>query len=539
MKAIDVPISLASQLQTNTTNTLKFEPYSHHDHVAALPAYIANCASDMSSPGTGSSEAGIAASTPSKRQSTSLGSGFSASVSSLRDATSSSAQNFISDLIATSLPSTSVDGAKASLSLRTTTLQFTRFVHKAGPVFAVQDAIESVFRWQDPLLTLLVGCAWAIICACGCGVSSYYVMQTDAEFSPGLYPQLILLIPSASLATVLLYNHSRRFPPDPISLDNPYQEAHTVKPPPSGQPPTEGSVDYLQNLQNIQELMGRVADMTDKGRQLVPYFNWSDRRFSLVMLQLASATFIITATILFFFNAQIDMRYIFLACGEFSLLASHPLSMSIANDISGAPSTKLRLMKLKGLGAQILRDDALPDSIVQPNEQGESRIIKEIVVYENERRSLDGSWSTDVLKLEDWKPWEVLLDDQEHISKSSVTTNSAGRGLSGSTASNRSDDSTSPSRESVKFETITPPRGYMWIPDEDWQIDRIGLWTKDAFADPGKPAKAGFVDSEGWASVDADGHLLNPEAATAGSNGSAAMRKRRWYRRIVTSTVYL
>lgn len=454
----------------------------------------------------------------SKRVSTSLGSGFSASVSSLRDATSSSAQNFISDLIATSLPSTSVDGAKASLSLRTTTLQFTRFVHKAGPVFAVQDTIESIFRWQDPLLTLLAGCAWAIFC---------------------LYPQVILLVPSATLASILLYNHSRRFPPDPISLDNPYQEAHTVKAPPSGQPPTEGSVDYFQNLQNIQELMGRVADMTDRGRQLVPYFNWSDQRFSMVLLQLASASFIIIATVLFFFHGQIDMRYVFLLSGELSLIASHPLTLSIANDLSTNPSTRLRLVKLTALGKQVLQDDALPDSILQPNEQGESKIIKEIVVYENERRSLDGTWSTDVLKLEDWKPWEVLLDGREHVSRSNPPTAVMGTGLSASTSSNRSDDATLSSHEIVKIETITPPRGYIWIPDEDWQIDRIGLWTQNIFPDSGNPGKAGFVEEEGWASVDADGHLLAPSSVPgAGGNTSAAMRKRRWYRRIVSSTAY-
>lgn len=295
----------------------------------------------------------------------------------------------------------------------------------------------------------------------------------------------------------------------------------------------------MKNLQNIQELMGRVADMTDKGRQLVPYFNWSDRRFSLVLLQITSASFIIISTVLFFFNAQIDMRYIFLGAGELALLASHPLSISIANDLRTAPSTRLRLVKLKALGTQMLQDDALPDSILQPNDQGETRIIKEIVVYENERRILDGTWSTDVLKLEDWKPWQVLLDDQEHVSKAATST-AGSNTLSASTASNRSDDSQSPSGETVKFETITPPRGYIWIPDEDWQIDKIGLWTRDAFTDAeaGNQGRAGFIDSEGWASVDADGHLLNPPLAVGESNSSAAMRKRRWFRRIVTSTVY-
>lgn len=153
--------------------------------------------------GSSSSSGNPAGGTPnSKRASTSLSSGFSASVSSLRDATSSSAQNFISDLIATSLPSTSVDGAKASLSLRTTTLQFTRFVHKAGPVFAVQDTIESVFRWQDPLLTLLVGCAWAIICKSRCNDVMWRITACMhacmyACVSPLLSPLSYRLVPAS------------------------------------------------------------------------------------------------------------------------------------------------------------------------------------------------------------------------------------------------------------------------------------------------------------------------------------------------------
>lgn len=298
-------------------------------------------------------------------------------------------------------------------------------------------------------------------------------------------------------------------------------------------------MDYFQNLQNIQELMGRVADMTDRGRQLVPYFNWSDRKFSMVLLQLASASFLIIATILFFFSGQIDMRYVFLLSGELSLIASHPLTISIAGDVSTAPSTRLRLVKLKALGTQTLQDDALPDSIIQPNEQGQSRIIKEIVVYENERRTLDGTWSTDVLRAETWKPWEVLLDGQEHVSKSTASASTGDSGLSYSTSSNRSDDSSSPSREIVKFETITPPRGYVWIPEEEWQIDRIGLWTQNVCSEPGNSGKAGFVDQEGWACVDADGHLLAPPSnAGISTNNSAAMRKRRWFRRIVSSSVY-
>ena len=139
-----------------------------------------------------------------------------------RNDSSASAHTFISDLITTSLPSTSVEGAKQALSLRTTTVAFTRFVHKTGPVFIIQDKLEAIFKWQDPLQTLFVASTLALLC---------------------FFPHLILLLPSITIATILLVNHSHRYPTAPISLDNPYQESKTVKPPTTGQPPPEGSVE--------------------------------------------------------------------------------------------------------------------------------------------------------------------------------------------------------------------------------------------------------------------------------------------------------
>jgi len=126
---------------------------------------------------------------------------------------SNSAATLISDLLASSLPASSVDGAKNALSLRTTTLQFTRFVQKAGPVFAVSDRIEAIVRWQDPFQTLCAGAGWAIIC---------------------LFPATILLLPSIIITVILLVNHNTRFPP---------ASHHEVRPPVSEAPPAPGSVE--------------------------------------------------------------------------------------------------------------------------------------------------------------------------------------------------------------------------------------------------------------------------------------------------------
>lgn len=317
------------------------------------------------------------------------------SMSQFRDATSSSAQNFINDLLVSSLPSTTVDGSKQALSLRTTTTHFFRFVHKTGPVFDISDAIEGILRWQDPLATVFVGCLWALIC---------------------LYPALLLFAPSVGICSVLLYNHSRRFPPAPISVDNPYQESRTAKAPPSGQPPTEGSVEYFTNLQNIQELMGRVSDITDKGRSLVPYFNWSDERTSSLLLQLSSAVTGLLALALYFSSPWLDIRYIFLILGDSALLACHPVSVAMIQAFLASPATGFYSDKLHAIGQDIAHDDALPDDYIFPNRKGERRVIKEIVVYENERKSLDGTWTSEPGKgdKDKWRPWEVLLDGTDY-----------------------------------------------------------------------------------------------------------------------------
>jgi hypothetical protein len=438
-------------------------------------------------------------------------------MSNLRDATSSSAQSFINDLLVSSLPSTSVDGAKQALSLRTTTSHFFRFVHKTGPVFDVSDAIEGIVRWQNPLATLLVGCVWALIC---------------------LYPALVLLGPSVAVSTILLYNHSRRFPPSPISIENPYQESHMSKAPPSGQPPTEGSVEYFTNLQNIQELMGRVSDITDKGRSLVPYFNWSDEATSMLLLQLSSAVTIVLALVLYLSSSYLDIRYVFLVLGDSALLACHPVSISMAQALWQSGTARFYLRKIEAIGQNIVRDDALPDEYVFPNRKGERRVIKEIVVYENERKSLDGTWSSEPGKGEKdkWQPWEVLLDGQAYEPASSstpMTRRISDQGLLASSTS--SSMSTMHARETMRFDTIEPPKNFIWVDSEVWQIDRLGLWT----AQLGQSVpSAGHVDGDGWACIDADGQLMKTEQLSQVGKGRAAMRRRRWQKRIVSVPTY-
>jgi len=189
------------------------------------------------------------------------------------------------------------------------------------------------------------------------------------------------------------------------------------------------------------------------------------------------------------------------------------------------------------LAKQMMQDDALPDEVVYPNKKGERRVIKEIVVFENERRGLDGSWSTDALRLEDPEAWQILIDGEKHGASSDTnasksTPSSAPLALfalqsstsSNSTSVGGKSSATNPDPPTVQFETIRPPSAYAWLPSEDWQIDRVGYkWSLPA-----------GVDAEGWAYTDADGRRIPAGNSTL----PAAARRRKWYRRIVSVPTY-
>lgn len=304
--------------------------------------------------------------------------------------------------------------------------------------------------------------------------------------------------------------------------------------------------------------MGRVADMTDAGRRLVPFVNWSNSRVSSVLLQISAASTLLIGILVYFALPYLDMRYVFMLLGEAALVATHPFSQSLTQGIAKSPAYQLRLLRVKQVITQILADDALPDEIVLPDSKGNQRTIKEIVVIESERRGLDGSWSTDALRLgKDPLAWQILLDGKEH--KNRKSSSSIESGQAGSTSEKQTISSpTSPiSRHStdgiVKFETISPPYGFVWIPNEAWYIDRLGQWN-------GPPG----VDADGWAFEDADGHAITVTVSNSASfsnsdktasstsesdasrkespltivPASAAVRRRRWCRRIVSVPTY-
>ncbi|GAA6009492.1 hypothetical protein JCM11491_003577 [Sporobolomyces phaffii] len=257
-------------------------------------------------------------------------------------------------------PQPTVQSGKEPLSLQATSVNFRRFVQKSGPVFVAQDAAEAVFRWEDPPKTIFFAASWAFLC---------------------WYPPLVVFIPNLVLISVLLttYNARRGDSPNP---DNPKGPTSL-----SAAPPSEGSVDYLANLQNIQIMMGRIADASDFGRSLVPYLTWHDERLSRALLHVA----VVSSFVLALAAPYIPWRFVFLVLGEGAFVLCHPVVVTFLGSVLASPRSRaIRKQRLAEL-TRLLEDDGLTD-----RELDELDVV-EIVRVEMESRTPDGTWEREVV----------------------------------------------------------------------------------------------------------------------------------------------
>ncbi|GAA5952619.1 hypothetical protein JCM10213_005638 [Rhodosporidiobolus nylandii] len=230
-------------------------------------------------------------------------------------------------------PSGSVQGSKEALSVGATTVNFRRFVQKSGLIFVAQDAVEAVFRWEDPAKTCFFGALWALLC---------------------YWPTLALFIPNVTLVAVLLhtYQAKRRAPGGAAAVEAQDGPTGLAK-----EPPAEAGVDYFANLQNIQITMGRVADLTDQLRSLVPYLTWRDERLTRALLHSA----VVSSFALALLAPFIPWRLVFFLLGEGALLAGHPLSQALLAQSVAYARTPEKEKKRRQMLRRLLEDDELRD----------------------------------------------------------------------------------------------------------------------------------------------------------------------------------
>ncbi|GAA5965801.1 hypothetical protein JCM8115_003008 [Rhodotorula mucilaginosa] len=231
---------------------------------------------------------------------------------------------------------TSVQGNKEALSLQATSVNFRRFVQKSGPIFVAQDAVESVVRWEDAAKTSFFAAAWAILC---------------------YWPSLVVLIPNVVLVSILLTTYQARKGAGAGNNNLAPPESQDGPTPLAKDPPSEGSVDYFANLQNIQIMMGRVADLTDVLRSFVPYLTWRDERLTRCLLLLSVLSSFLLATI----AHSIPWRLVFLVVGESTLLCGHPLVQTFLADAKQRGWTAGRRKRFWNVVERLLEDDELRD----------------------------------------------------------------------------------------------------------------------------------------------------------------------------------
>lgn len=136
-------------------------------------------------------------------------------------------------------------------------------------------------------------------------------------------------------------------------------------------------------------MMGRLSDLSDFGRSLVPYLTWHQphERTSLILLQLS----VLTSFALFLVLPIIPWRLVFLIAGLGALGTNHPVVKALLAEAS--PYVVEGRKKIERRVRRLVEDDGLSDEDLE-------REIKEVVRIELEsvdKRDL-GGWSVEVVQ---------------------------------------------------------------------------------------------------------------------------------------------
>ncbi|KAH9851703.1 integral peroxisomal membrane peroxin-domain-containing protein [Lenzites betulinus] len=356
------------------------------------------------------------------------------------------------------------------LSIPITTNNFRRFVSKAGPVFWLQDRIEEIILWKRGWkYTMVWMAAYAFLCC---------------------FPRLVFLIPHTVILGVLLANHPAIRKGE--SLDALPPKATQAVPLTQ---PSEGSADWLANLQAIQNLMGMVSDAHDFAVKFVPYLTYSSP-YTGILLSVVLATFVIMIPLV----NMLPMRTTCLVLGLLPFCITHPFTQhTLLPTLQSGLGPVLDALRFRAL--RIVDDDSLEDKHWQAE-------LREVELWENERwapgpggsaeegTKAEGTWSRANLKPGERKAWTRGRDGWSGIS----------------------DDGTGEVSSNLTFSLGS---GWFFVETEDWRPDLEGVWIAPAGADEG-----GWVyTNDAWL----DPHPY-PQEEWRSSGGMT--RRRRWTRRI-------
>ncbi|KAJ3179481.1 peroxisome- protein [Gaertneriomyces sp. JEL0708] len=247
--------------------------------------------------------------------------------------------------------------AQPPLNLFTRTPKnFTRFVSRAGALVAFEDSIVEILTWQNPPKTVV-----------------YMILYIFLSLHmAGVYPTLLLITPQM----MIIY----------LAMDNYY---HKTKKAVIGRKHSgNGNVQYLKNMQFIQNSMGMFCDLHDDIKKSAKSLDWSDEELTLWVLKMAVASM---AGVLFVVKV-VPLNYIMLVAGVSVLLHNTALFR--------AASTTLPPVLIKKLQNQV---DNIREAIREARRKGDGSVVV-VSLFENQRWWAGLGWIPHLLRSERG-PW--------------------------------------------------------------------------------------------------------------------------------------
>ncbi|KAI0087896.1 integral peroxisomal membrane peroxin-domain-containing protein [Irpex rosettiformis] len=358
---------------------------------------------------------------------------------------------------------------KDPLSIPITTVNFKRFVSRAGPVFWLQDRLEEIVMWRK-------GWKYTTVWVTGYAFLCYF-------------PRLALLLPVYLLLGSLLANNPS------IKRDVPEAPKGNRVPPLPTAPASEWSTDWLSNVQAIQNLMGAFSDAYDLVYPTIPHLNYQSPFTPLVLTVVAILSIILVPLV-----QLVPLRVTFLFLGIFPFLLTHPFTrftlLPFAMQLA-QPYFKVARARL----TRLVDNDHLEDKHWRSE-------LKEVYLWENERWAgisgvdenvlSEASWSKNNLRLGERKAWTRGRDGWSGVAEDG----------SGDVSSNL---------------TFSLSSGWLFVETEDWRPDLEGAWIAPTEADE-------ILD--GWVYTNDSWMDPRPTPLEEWKLANGLTRRRRWMRRI-------
>lgn len=276
----------------------------------------------------------------------------------------------------------------------------------------------------------------------------------------------------------------------------PGSEGEPVVPPKEA----ESSVDYLMNMQAIQNLMGLTADQFDMVTPVLSYFggeNATPTSFPLAPAHVVLG--LLPPAIMLPLLPSWVFPWLMLPGGIVPPLLNHPNLVTL-----WAKIPHLRALRV---GRQHLEDLVLTDCL--PDDIGSKRIAR-VQVVENERldpavaaknNTTVNGWSSRFLRTGERLPWVKVRE-----------------------SSAWAPDDLAPNTDDDGKMVLALEKGWKFVPNEDWRVDVCALWSE---SEP---------DADGWIYTDDSWGHPGPQVVDDPSVlpvvSKRTTRQRRWWRRV-------